>query len=158
MPNVLDLLQVETGLVPKDITGASQTGQIISLQNYAECLVVIQQGAWAAGTPAVTLSKFTDVDGTGTATLAFEAYWQKAGLTAGTFTESAVTSNTFNLPNTANTLTVIKVTAAMLGDTYNAFRVNVASPGSNADLLGISYILVKPRYPEEPQKDAKVDA
>lgn len=155
--SVLDTLQIETGLVPKDITGAAQTGQYISLSKYEECLVVIQQGAWAGGTPAVTLYKATDVSATGETALAFEKYYSKAGVTAGTFTEVAVSSNTFNLTATANTLTVIPVTAAMLGDTYDAFCVKVASPGTNADLLSISYVLIKPRYPESPQVDAKVD-
>jgi hypothetical protein len=62
--------------------------------------------------------------------------WQKVGLSGTTFAKTAVTSDTFNLPNVANTMTVIEIDAATLdaSTTSTASRVDIASPGANADL------------------------
>jgi hypothetical protein len=157
---LVELMGLETGVAPKDITGAAQTGDYVSLKNYSHCTVVIIQGAWAAGTPAVTLLQATDVAASGEKALGFTSRWSKVGLgTTTQFAHTDVASNTFNLPNTANTITVLEVDANTL-DTNNGFdcmRVGIASPGANADLLSVLYILSGARYAQAAMPDAKVD-
>src|SRR5262245_40813618 len=141
--NPIEMVQYETGLVPKDITGAAQDTDWVSLKNDSWVRIIIQQGAWAGGTPAVTLNQATDVSGTGSKSLGFSKRWTKTGLTGTTSTETAVTSDTFNLSATANTINEIFIKAADL-DVDNGFdclSVHVATPGSNADLLCIGFLL-----------------
>ena len=158
--NPIELISHETAIVPKDITGAAQVGDYVSLKNYSECVITLQQGAWAGGTPAVTLTQSQDVAATGEKALSFDTRWTKVGLaTSGTFVKTTVTSDTFNLPAVANTINKIFVRAAEL-DTDNGFDVlcvKVASPGANADLLEAHYDLYGARYPQAVMPDAKVD-
>lgn len=156
---LVESMQVESGVLPKDITGAAQTGDYVSLKNYTRCTVIIQQGAWAGGTPAVTLLQATDVAATDEKALGFTKRWTKVAVTGTTFVETAVAANTFNLPAVANTMNVIEVEASSLdtNNGFDCFRVHVATPGANADLLCILYILHGARYPQAVMSDAKVD-
>jgi hypothetical protein len=149
----------ETAVLPKDITGAAQTSDWVSLKNYSHVTIVIQQGAWAGGTPAVTLEQATAVAGTANKALAFTKLWTKVGVTGTTFVETAVVANTFNLPAVANTITVLEVDAEDLDVTggFDCLAVLVASPGANADLLSITFILSGARYMSAVMVDAKVD-
>jgi hypothetical protein len=72
--------------------------------------------------------------------------------------KTAVTNNTFNLPNTANTITIIEVDGDDLDVDagYDCFSVSIASPGANADLLSVLYILSGARYQQAAMPDAKV--
>lgn len=151
--------QIETGAVPKDITGAATTGDYVSLRDYGHLTVILQQGAWAGGTPAVTLKQATDVAGTGEKALSFAKRWTKVGITGTVFAETAVVSDTFNLPNVANTINVLEIDAEDLdvANDFDCVRVDVASPGANADLLSIQYILSEPRYAQAETPDPKVD-
>lgn len=155
----VEVLGIEVVAVPIDTTGAAVSSDWLSLKNYSRATVVIMQGAWAGGTPAVTLNQATAVAGTSTKALAFAKRWTKVAITGTTFVETAVTSDTFNLPATANTINVIEIDAADL-DTdngFDCFQVAVASPGSNADLIAIMVILSGARYPQAVTVDAKVD-
>lgn len=156
---LVEHMGIENGVLPKDITGAAQTGDYVSLKNYARCTVIIQQGAWAGGTPAVTLLQASDVAATGEKALGFTTRWTKVALTGTTFVETAVTANTFNLPAVANTMNVIEVEAHSLdtNNGFDCFRVHVATPGANADLLCVTYILHGARYQQAVMPDAKVD-
>lgn len=156
---LVELMGMETGVLPKDITGAAQTGDYVSLKNYQHCTIIIQQGAWAGGTPAVTLHQATDVAATAEKALSFTKRWTKVGVTGTTFVETAVTSDTFNLPAVANTINVLEIDADTLDVSggFDCMTVKVASPGANADLLSITYILAGARYPQAVALDAKVD-
>lgn len=157
--NPIEQCGVEVAIVPKDITGAAQVGDYISLKNYSGVLIVLTQGAWAGGTPAVTLHQSTDVAATGEKALSFVKRWTKVGLTGTVWVETAVTSDTFNLAATANTMNAIWVRADEL-DVDNGFdcvTVKVASPGANADLLSAVYHLYGAAYQQAVMADAKVD-
>jgi hypothetical protein len=81
------------------------------------------------------------------------------GLTGTTYTKTAVTSDTFNLPAVANTLNVLEIDADDL-DVENGFdcvRLNIASPGANADLIAVHYLLTGARYAKATAIDPKVD-
>ena len=141
---------IEVAAVPIDTTGAAVAGDWVSFANYTHCDIVILQGAWAAGTPAVTLDQTKDATDSGgdSKTLAMANYWTKTGLTGTTWTKTAITSSTFNLPATANTMTVIPVEASDLDqdNDFDFFQVDIASPGSNADLIAVAYIFSGPRF------------
>lgn len=158
-PHLVELMGLEVVQVPIDTTGAAVSSDWLSLKNYAHATIVIMQGAWAGGTPAVTLAQGKDIAGLDEKALAFTKRWDKVAVTGTTFVEQAVTSNTFNLPATANTINVIDVEAAEL-DTdggFDCIQAEVASPGSNADLLCILVILSGARYPQKVMSDAKVN-
>lgn len=133
---------------PKDITGAAQTGAWANMKFWKKCEIVIIQGAWAGGTPAVTLSQATSAAGAGAKALSFDRYYQFDQDTGEGLTYTAVVSDTFNLPNGTNVVTVIPIRAADLdiNNNFAYFRANVASPGANADLLTVLYIFSDARY------------
>ena len=126
--------------VPKDITGAAQSGAWINLYTGRRLLYSILQGAWAGGTPAVTFEQASDSSGTGAKALTpGNAFYYQSTTSTNTITRTAIASGTFNLPNQANTLTQVEIAAEDL-DVANGFsyvRLKVASPGSNADLLAV---------------------
>ncbi len=157
--NLVENGQIEVGAVPIDTTGAVVASDHVSLKDYSHLTIVITQGAWAAGTSAVTLAQSTVVAGTDDKTLAFTTRWTKVGLTGTTYTKTAVTANTFDLPNVANTINVLEIDADTL-DTANGFdcvQVDCASPGANADLISIVFVLSGARYPQATAIDPKVD-
>lgn len=145
---LLEHAQIVEALEVKDYNASAGTGDIVSLKNYKHLTIVIQTGAWAAGTAAVTVKQDTAVTATGSIkALSFATMYSKLN-TAGVWTKNTVTSNTFNL-SAANTLYVIEIEADTL-DVDNAFdcvRLDVGTPGANADLYGAQYILSQPRYP-----------
>lgn len=134
---------------PKNYTGAANTKQWASLKEYGRIVIQIQTGAWAGGTAAVTLKQATAVAGTGSKALAFSWMWVNTAAAPDTFTKTAVTSNTFNL-DTANLVYLIEVTASDLDadNNFDCVAVDIASPGANADLYGVTYVLAPARHPQ----------
>jgi len=157
----LEKNQVEVIAVPIDTNGAAVASDWLSLKAFNRVTFIIQQGAWAGGTPAVTLEQATAVAGTGNKALAFTKKYSKVALTGTVWTEQAVTSNTFNLTATANRMEAIEVVASDL-DTSNAFtsvQLKIATPGANADLISVLAILSEPNYAADvvAVADPKVD-
>lgn len=148
-----------SAVVPIDTTGAGQSGDWVSLKNYHSCAIWICQGAWAGGTSAVTLEQATDVAGTGAKALAFPLRWTGVALTDDNLAETAVTSDTFNLPNTANTTNLLFVRASQLDvdGGFDCIRVVCATPGANADLIAVSYVLLNPRFSQADPPTAIAD-
>jgi hypothetical protein len=142
---------------PKNYTGAAMTAKWVSLKDAAHIRIVIQSGAWAAGTAAVTLAQATAVAGTGTKALAFAKMWTDSAAT-GTLVETAVTSNTFNI-DTADSLYIIEVDSASLDTSggFDCLTLAVASPGANADFYGVTYLLEGLRYAQATPPSALTD-
>lgn len=142
-------INIVGAIIPADANGIALNGQWISLKYYRQVTIVITQGGWAGGTPAVTLVQAKDVAGTDAKPLGFTKRWQQAWNTGATgYVESAVTGDTFNLPNTANQQHLLVIDAAML-DTDNGFdclRVALASPGAFATQVTATYLLSGGRY------------
>jgi len=154
---LVEKLGLEVGAVPINTTGAAALSGYMSLRDFSHICFLIAQGAWAGGTPAVTLLQATSYSGTGSKALALPAYWSKAGITASQWARTAVVSDTFNLTATANIVTAVEVNAADL-DVANGFdhvAINVASPGANADLIAIFAVLSGARNPQALALDAK---
>lgn len=145
---LLEQIRCVPAFVPIDTTGAAQTGDWVNLKHYRRILVVIQQGAWAGGTPALTFEQAQDNADTGAKALSYTEKWSHTGLSSDTLAKATVSSDTSNLPATANTITLVEFHAQDL-DLANGFthiRVKTASPGSNADLIAAFYILGNPAY------------
>jgi hypothetical protein len=142
---------------PKNYTGAAMTAKYVSLKNYKRLTIIINTGAWAGGTAAVTLSQATKVDATGAKALAFDTQYNDE-TTTDTLAAVAVAANTFNL-GTANKCYVIEVDAEKL-DVSNGFdcvTLAIASPGANADFYGVSYVLSGSRFEQSTPPSAVVD-
>lgn len=145
---LLERLRVIPAFVPIDTTGAGQDGDWVNLKFYRRALVVIQQGAWAGGTPAVTFEQATDNAASGAKTLGYTERWDGTALTDDILAKTTVSSNTSNLANAANGLMLVEFHAQDLdiANGFTHFRVRVASPGANADLIAGFYILGDPAY------------
>lgn len=138
------------GAAPKDYNGAASTGDLVNLSGHNHVSVVIQTGAWAGGTAAVTLNQATAVGNTAAKALGFTKMWtNRANTSSSILVETAVSSNTFSL-NTANAVYVIEVDTATLDATNNfdCFSCDVGSPSSNADLYAVMYFLSGARFPQ----------
>ena len=143
---LLESLHVVSAIVPINTTGAAAAGDWISMKGYRRMLCIIQQGAWAGGTPALTFAQATAAAGTGTKALSYTKRYDGVALTQDILTSAAVTSDTSNLSSTANSFVVVEFHEQDL-DRANGFyyvQINVASPGANADLISAIVILGDP--------------
>ncbi len=138
-------IKLVEGHPPKDYTSAAADANYISMKGYTHLTIVIQTGAWAAGTAAVTINKATDVSETGETGATFtEMYTNDGATTTDTLTKTTVTANTFNL-DVANAMYIIEIDPAE-HQGYDCFQLAVATPGANADLYSSLYILSGCRY------------
>lgn len=138
---LVEATKVCWGFAPIDLNGGTAAGDYVNFKSHRKCAVVLQTGAWAGGTSAVTLTQASNAGGTGDKALAFSHYYISTGLTDDTLVKTAVVSDTFNL-SAANKLVIIEVLSTDL-DTDNGFthfRVNLATPGANADLVSGLYV------------------
>ena len=133
---------------PADYNAAAATAEWIDMGKYDKVVFIIKTGAWAGGTAAVTLQQATTNAGT-PAALAFTKMFTNDGApTSDTLTETAVTSNTFNI-DTASSIYVIEVDAAMLNVSsgYRWVNLAIAAPsGDNADFYDAMALAMKARY------------
>jgi len=145
MLDILERAKILWAAQPKSYSGAAMAAKYVSLKLYGMCYIVIQTGAWAAGTAAVTLLQATKVDASGAKALAFDYQWNDVA-TSGALVKTAVTSNTFNL-DTADKLYVIPVDPRSLdvAGGFDCVTAAIASPGANVDLYGVTYILTHGR-------------
>jgi hypothetical protein len=129
--------------VPINTTGAIAAGDWCHFRHYRRAQVQIWTGAWAGGTPAVTLNQAKTNSGGSTKALAFDRYWITTALTSDAYVQTAVVSNTFNLSGVANQVYIMEIHVDDLDKSngFYYFNVSVASPGANADLICISYQL-----------------
>src|SRR5512138_3402712 len=106
---LIERTAVVSAFVPIDTNGAAANGDWVHLREYRRCMIIIQQGAWAGGTPAVTLNQAKTNAGGSSKALAFTRYWLSTALTSDVPVVTTVVSNTFNLTNAANKCNVIEV-------------------------------------------------
>lgn len=151
--------KIVSGLTPQDVNGAGAiSGDYVSMKLYNHCTVILHFGA-VGDAAAVTLTQAQDVSATGAKALAFTKQWANEGLTTDTFTETTVSSNTFNHAATASNLYVIEIDARELDvdNGFDCFKVGVAAQAGAATLLSILYILSEPRYEQDSLPSAIVD-
>lgn len=161
--NWADGLMVEKGKFvwaaePKNYTGAANTKLYVNMALYNHLTIIIQVGAWAGGTAAVTLAQANTQAGGSSKALAFNLAFQWAATSASdVYTKTAVVSDTFNI-SVANTINIIEVEAQDLDLTnnFNYVSVAIASPGGNNDLYGVIYYLSQPRFAQASPPSALV--
>ena len=115
---------------------------------YDKVVFIIQTGAWAGGTAAVTLNEGKTSAGGSTQALSLTKMWTNDGATTtDTLTETAVAGNTFNL-DAVNALYIVEVEATQLTVNSGFFWLNlhIASPGANADLYSVVALAYGARY------------
>lgn len=145
---LVESVGLEVIAVPVDAAAGAQASDWLNLKFFGSVAIVIMQGAWGVGTPAVTLNQATSSAGAGSKPLAFTKRWSKTALGTTVFAETPVVNNTFNLPAAANTVTVVEVNAEDL-DVTNGFtyvQAAAAAAGAGANLLAVLAILTGARY------------
>jgi hypothetical protein len=142
---------------PKNWTGAALPDKYVSLKNYKRLTIIINTGAWAAGTAAVTLKQATTVAGANTKALSFLKQFNDK-VADGALVETAVVGDTFNL-DTANKLWVIEVDAESLdvANLFDCVSLAIASPGANNDFYSVEYVLSGARFEESQPPSPLVD-
>lgn len=145
MPNgsLIQRAKVVEVEVPKAHNSTAATAEWINLGKASRVTWLIQTGAWAGGTAAVTLKQATS-DGGSSAAVSFTKYWTVAG---DTVTEATASSNTFNL-SAASTMYIVEAKPEMLNraSSYDWVKIAVASPGNNTDLYSITAIVEDLRH------------
>lgn len=143
----LETSKLVVAAVPLDITGAGFDGVWCSLRDWNRATIILPAGAWAGGTSAFTVEQASDLSGTGAKSLDID--WQQyVSLTSDVASAlNAVTSATFTI-GTANRCYVVDIVSDMLDVTngFHAFRGRCATPGANADLLAMLYVLRDGRF------------
>lgn len=127
-------------------SSAAATTEWISMKGYGRCRFIIDTGAWAAGTAAVTLKQAVNVSGSSSAALAFTEYWTGTG---DTLTRTTASSNTFNLA-AANTKYVIEINDKQLSSTTAGVKRDcvsiVIAAAGGADYYAVIAELYGARY------------
>jgi hypothetical protein len=144
-----ELYHVVNALVPAANAFASTVNTApINLKNFEHVSFVIQCGAGAVGTAAVTVEACSDT--TPTATLAIPFVYQEcvSGDTFGAITKALATG--FVTSAAANKMYKIDVDADVLAASgYGYIRVKSVESVAGAIAGGILAILVEPRYEQE---------
>ncbi len=143
----VDQFKIVWATEPKNWTGAASTSDIVSFKNYGHFTILIQTGAWAGGTAAVTILQGTSVGTAATALSFTKMYTNATDTTSDLLVETAVVSNTFTL-GTANAIYVIEVDEDDLtvASDMDCLKLAIASPSTNADIYGAIIIGSKARY------------
>ena len=126
---------------PANKSSAAATTEWISLKNWDGVRFIVQTGAWAAGTAAVTFKQAINVSGSSSAALTFTTYYVVSGDTA---TKTTATSNTFNLA-TASRIYMVEFRASDLTPGKDCINMAIAAAGG-ADYYGVIAELYGGRY------------
>ncbi len=126
---------------PKDYSGTAATTEWVNMGKAIRARIIIQTGAWAAGTAAVTLNEATSNTGTSSDALEFDWMHTNDGATGSPVkTKTAVASDTFNL-DTAGSIYEIEIHRDEMSEDHNYLNIAVASPGGNSDFYSIIMLL-----------------
>jgi hypothetical protein len=146
---MLELYHIVNALIPsaEAFTGAVQTVPI-NLKNFEHVSFVIQCGAGAVGTAAVTVEACSDTTPTTTVAIPFVYQECVLGDTFGAIQKAPVAG--FTTAAAANKVYKIDVDADVLAASgYGYIRVKSVESAVGAISGGILAILVEPRYEQE---------
>lgn len=136
---------------PVNISGATTNTGYFGMRFGARAHIVIQTGAWAGGSSAITLNQATTQAGSTNVALGFNQYWTGT-TTVDVLVKQTATNNTFNV-SAANTIYLIEINnydlvlnSATQAATDVFVGVSSASPGSNADYLSIMAYVYDGQY------------
>ena len=141
---IVEKQKIIMAVAPVDMTDAGVTGVAVSLKNVQHVTVIIGIGAYAGGTPAVAFAQATNVAFGTTKALTDIDYSWKSDAAGEALTKSDLTAGTLNLAADDDTkYYIFEIDANRLDKSngYDCFRCTVATPGTNADLICMFYIL-----------------
>jgi hypothetical protein len=143
---------LHTAIQPHDLTGAASNGTWLNMEGAETVTFVVSKGAWAGGTPAITLEQAQTVAGLNPKPVAFTEAWTKGSATDATWQRQVVTGNSFNMTAIPNTMTALEISAQQLdrNNGYKAIRIIIGTPGANADLASVLAIFASERYQSDP--------
>lgn len=143
-----EYMPIGVAAAPKNYTGAALTETYVSCKSFSQVAIILQTGAWAGGTAAVTLTQASAVAGTGAKALAFaEMYTNSGATTSSVLTKTTVTSNTFNLSAAGVMYCIcVDVNNLDIANGFDCLALSVATPGANADYYSAVYVGVNGRY------------
>lgn len=154
---VAQLMKIIPMILPVDIT-AGDVSDVVNMAKWDHLAIYIQQGAWASGTPTLTVEACSDNAGTISPNMDF---WYRRAVMGGAalsdiwgaYTWS--TSTGLTMLNTANAATLVELDAADVyanrvatvaaNDGYHRVRVEITNPAA-ACLISVTAILYNGRY------------
>jgi hypothetical protein len=160
-----EFAQVVSAFVPIDVNAAAQTGDVVSLENFHRCAVILFGAAGSSGTDiTLTLAQGTDVAFGTNKALTFTRIDKKEGaaLTAiGQFTvvtqAAAATYTTTNNEQSQQIYIVdFGVDDLDIANDYDCIRMSI-NAGNAAKVMAGLYILYGPKYGTDPLPSAIVD-
>ncbi len=155
-------IQYVEGIVPVDLGGGgANDGDWVSLENYQTCVVIFRSGiGTATEDPTLTMEQATSAAGAGAKPLTFTDIYVKQAATnlfavaQYTKTVQAAAATFTNGTSAEQDLVWLLEFAAEELDRANDFvwlRARVADTGAAAQIGGLDYLLVNPRYVEAPE-------
>lgn len=162
-----EFANIVSAFVPIDVNGAAQTGDIVSLEGYQRCAIVIFGAAGSSGTDiTVTVEQMTDVSNSLSDNKALNFTHvdskQGAALTAiGTFTEvTQAAGNTYTTANNEQSQQIYVFDFAAdeldIANDFDCIRVSI-NAGNAAKVMAGLYILYGPKFGRAPLQSAIAD-
>lgn len=153
-------INVASGFAVIDLATGANAGDVVHMDYWGECLVLLVKEAGAAGEPPIiTVEQAQEIGGTPKALTVRGGYgYVKKGadlLAIGTWTKTAMTTaNTLNLTagdNQAIAAMHIQASDLDMANGYNCIKVSVAKTGATGGQLGVLlYIFGSPRWTPPP--------
>jgi hypothetical protein len=162
-----DFAQVVSAFVPIDVNAAAQTGDIVSLENYQRCAIIIFGAAGSAGTDiTVTVNQMTDVSNSlsDAKALTFTRIDSKEGASLaaiGTFTTTTQTAAaTYTTTNNEQSQQIYVFDFGAddldIANDFDCIRVSI-NAGNAAKVMAGLYILYGPKFGSATLPSAIVD-
>ena len=149
-----EIVNIHPAILPVDSQSGASSGLVVSLKNYAGCLVLLQKKAGTAGDDVVfTMTQAQAVAGTGEKALPFSRIYKKLHATTvpgtWTLTEQAAAGNyTDDTSAEKAGLIAVDVKAEDLDQAngFDCIRLAIPDTGSaGAQLISATYILYGPK-------------
>ena len=157
---VAQIIKVVPMILPLDIT-AGLSSDVINMAKWNHLAIYIQQGAWAGGTPTLTVEACSDNAGTLSPDMDF--YYRRAVMGGAALSDvwgarTWCTSTGLTMLATANAATIIELDAAEVyanrvatvaaNAGYHRVRITIGAGGA-VDLIQVTAILTQYRYAED---------
>jgi len=158
---VAQLIKIVPLVLPFDVTAGEAGSDIVNMAKWNHLAIYIQQGAWAAGTPTLTVEACSDNAGTLSPDMDFHyrrAIMGEAALSDVWGAYTWCTSTGLLMLNTANAATLIELDAADVyanrvatvaaNAGYHRVRITITAPTAVC-LISVTAILTQPRYAKD---------
>lgn len=160
-----EFAQVVSAFVPISVDGGAQTGDVVSLENFHRCAVILFGAAGSSGTDiTLTILQGTDVAFGTNKALNFTRIDAKEGASLaaiGQFTTTTQTAaNTYTTANNEQLQQIYIVDFGVedldIANDYDCIRMSINQAGAAKVMAGL-YILYGPKFGTDPLPSAIVD-